>query len=304
MERVRRYIHADYAYKMGLSGKNVTIAVMDTGIVPHPDLKDRIVLFRDFCQNRIGLYDDNGHGTHIAGILAGNGMQSILNKKGNYMGIAPKARLISLKVLDAKGNGSTQNMLEAVDYLLRIRERFHIRILNISVGMLPDAGKKEQLALLEAVERLWDAGIVVVAAAGNNGPKENTVTVPGISRKIVTVGSCDDTEQATLKNGLESGYSGSGPTACCIVKPEILAPGTNIISCNKNMKGYTIKSGTSMAAPVVSGSIALLTELHPDFTPQEIKLRLYERAYPRGRQIGKKCWGIVHVENLIREGKW
>ena len=150
MERVRRYIHADYAYKMGLSGKNVTIAVMDTGIVPHPDLKDRIVLFRDFCQNRIGLYDDNGHGTHIAGILAGNGMQSILNKKGNYMGIAPKARLISLKVLDAKGNGSTQNMLEAVDYLLRIRERFHIRILNISVGMLPDAGKKEQRFL-----RLW-----------------------------------------------------------------------------------------------------------------------------------------------------
>lgn len=303
MERVRKYIHVDYAYKMGLSGKNVTIAVMDTGIVPHPDLKDRILLFRDFCQNRAGLYDDNGHGTHISGILAGNGMQSISNRKGNYMGMAPKANLISLKVLDAKGNGSTENVLQAVDYLLKIKERYRIRILNISVGMLPDAGKKEQMALLEAVERLWDAGIVVVAAAGNNGPKENTVTVPGISRKIVTVGSCDDTEQLNVKGGLDLGYSGMGPTACCIVKPEILAPGTNIISCNRNMRGYTTKSGTSMAAPVVSGAIALLTELHPDFTPQEIKLRLYERAYPRGKQIGKKCWGIVHVENLIREGK-
>lgn len=301
MERVRKMIHADYAYKIGLSGKNVTIAVMDTGIVPHSDLKDRIIFFRDFCQKRMGLYDDNGHGTHVSGIIAGNGMQSVMTRKSNYMGMAPNANVVAFKVLDAKGNGSTQNVLKAIDYLLQVKDKYHIRVLNISVGMLPDAGEKEQEALLAAVEHLWDNGIIVVAAAGNNGPGENTVTVPGISRKIITVGSCDDAERVSFKNGLETGYSGIGPTSCCIVKPEILAPGTNIVSCNKSMKGYVAKSGTSMAAPVVSGALALALERHPEFSPQQMKLRLYERAYPRGNQIGRKCWGILHVENLVRE---
>ena len=302
MDRVKKYIHTDYAYKYGLSGKNVTVAIMDTGIVAHPDFDGRIVCFKDFCNGKTQMYDDNGHGTHIAGIIAGNGKMS--EKEWGirkYSGIAPKANIIMLKVLDEKGNGNTGKVLEAIDWVRREKNHYHIRLLNISVGMLPEAGKEEQTKLLEAVDRLWDEGIMVVAAAGNNGPKENSVTIPGISRKILTIGSCDDENYEGGGKNLMRGYSGKGPTECCIVKPEILAPGTNIKSCSRDGMGYQIKSGTSMAAPVVTGSLALAFERFPGFFPGEMKLRLYERAYPRGTQIGKKCWGIIHVDNLMRQ---
>lgn len=301
MNRVKKLIHTDYAYKSGLSGQNVTVAVMDTGITPHPDFEGRILAFKDFCNGRSGLYDDNGHGTHVSGIIAGNGKLS-KDKRGIciYSGIAPKANLIMLKVLDEKGNGNTEKVLEGIDWLVLNREKYNIKLLNISVGMLPSAGRKEQQELLDAVDDIWDRGIMVVAAAGNNGPKENSVTIPGISRKILTVGSSDDARVDAGVKGLKSGYSSKGPTECCIVKPEILAPGTKITSCSRDGRGYLEKSGTSMAAPVVTGVLALAYQKYPYLTPAEMKLRLYERAYPRGEQLGKKCWGIIHADNLVR----
>lgn len=301
MNRVKKLIHTDYAYKSGLSGKNVTVAVMDTGITPHPDFEQRILVFEDFCNGRNGIYDDNGHGTHVSGIIAGNGRMS-RDKRGIciYSGVAPKANLIMLKVLDEKGNGNTEKVLEGIDWIIKNKEKYDIRLLNISVGMLPSAGQREQQALLSAVDDIWDRGIMVVAAAGNNGPKENSVTVPGISRKILTVGSSDDARVDAGVKGLKSGYSSKGPTECCIVKPEILAPGTKITSCSRDGKGYQVKSGTSMAAPVVTGALALAFQKYPYMTPTEMKLRLYERAYPRGEQLGKKCWGIIHADNLVR----
>lgn len=301
MKRVRRLIHTDYAYKSGLTGKNITIAVMDTGIAPHPDFGKRIQVFQDFCYGKVGLYDDNGHGTHVSGIIAGDGRLSRSGGVGeNYQGIAPEANVIMLKVLDHRGNGNTEKVLEGLAWIVRHKDVYNIRILNISVGMLPSAGAREQKELLEAVNDIWSRGIMVVAAAGNNGPKDNTVTIPGISRKILTVGCCDDEKADNAARGLKSGYSSMGPTKCCIVKPEILAPGTNIISCDREGKGYCAKSGTSMAAPVVSGALALAFEKYPHLKPGEMKLRLYERAYPRGKQLGKKSWGVIHVDNLVR----
>lgn len=301
MDRVKRLIHCERAYKAGLSGKRVTVAVMDTGAAPHPDFSNRIVAFRDFCGKRISMYDDNGHGTHVAGIIGGNGSRSKDDRgRYRYAGIAPKVEYVILKVLDQKGNGVTSHVLEGVDWLLHNREKYGIRILNISVGMLPSAGKIERGALLYAVDAVWDSGIAVISAAGNNGPGENTVTIPGISRKVITVGSLDDEVVPTERAGkLMKGYTGFGPTECCIVKPEILAPGTNITSCAKDGT-YTVKSGTSMAAPVVSGALALALERHPDWLPADLKLRLYESAYPRGEQIGRNCWGILHTDNLIQ----
>lgn len=302
MDRVKKFIHTDYVYKIGLSGKDVTVAVMDTGIAAHPDFDSRIICFKDFCHGKPEMYDDNGHGTHVAGIIAGTGKMSEGERKiRRYSGIAPRANVIMLKVLDEKGNGNTKKALDAVEWVRRERRNYNIRLLNISVGMLPNAGKTEQRELLEAVDRLWDEGVMVVAAAGNNGPGENTVTIPGISRKIVTVGSCDDETYEAGRRSLVRGYSGKGPTECCIVKPEILAPGTNIKSCSLDGKGYQIKSGTSMAAPVVTGTLALAFEQFPDFRPGEMKLRLYERAFPRGKQIGKNCWGIISADHLIRQ---
>ena len=301
MNRVKKVIHTDYAYKSGLSGKNVTVVVMDTGIVPHPDFDNRIVTFMDFCNGRVGLYDDNGHGTHVSGIIGGGGKMS-MDKRGIcvYSGIAPEANIIMLKVLDEHGNGNTEKVLEGIDWIIQNKEKYNIRLLNISVGMLPSAGQREQRALLEAVDDIWDHGIMVVVAAGNNGPRENSVTIPGISRKILTVGSCDDAKTDASVKGLKNGYSSNGPTECCIVKPEILAPGTKITSCSRDGRGYQIKSGTSMAAPVVTGALALAYQKYPYLKPAEMKLRLYERAFPRGEQIGKKSWGIIHADNLIR----
>lgn len=301
MDRVKKIIHTDYAYKSGLNGQNVTIAVMDTGIVAHPDFGDRILAFQDFCNGKAGLYDDNGHGTHVSGIIAGDGKMSADKRDIRiYSGIAPRAEIVMLKVLDEKGNGNTTKVLQGIDWIIQMKDRYKIRLLNISVGMLPTAGQKEQQQLLQAVDALWDLGVMVVAAAGNNGPKENSVTIPGISRKILTVGSSDDETVEKGKRSLGKGYSGKGPTECCIVKPEILAPGTNIISCCQDGTGYQMKSGTSMAAPVVTGVLALGFQKFAYLTPAEMKLRLYERAYPRGEQLGKVGWGMIHADNLVK----
>lgn len=304
MDRVKNLVHLERAYKMGYDGKNISVAVMDTGIVKHPDFDRRILFFKDFVKGKLGAYDDNGHGTHVSGIIAGSGRKSRLsNGTCPYAGVAPQAGMIMLKVLDHAGNGNTTSVLEGIDWILKNKDKYGIRILNISVGMLTTAGEKEKMELLAAVEEVWDAGVMVVTAAGNNGPKENTVTVPGISRKVLTVGSMDDRIGTERRSSLVKGYSGMGPTDCCIVKPEILAPGTGIKSCSKDAKGYVIKSGTSMAAPVVAGVLALAFQKNGELTPADIKLRLYESAYPRGTQLQKKCWGVIHADNLLRYEK-
>lgn len=298
MERVKRLIHCGRAYKMGLGGNNVTVAVMDTGIVAHPDFDNRILYFKDYCGGREGAYDDNGHGTHVCGIIGGSGISS-RDDGGNFpcSGVAPRARFVVLKVLDRRGNGNTDDVLAGVDWILKNKEAYGIRILNISVGMVAGAGAAEQQKLLRAVDEAWDNGIFVVTAAGNNGPMENSVTIPGISRKVLTVGSCDD--NLTVAGRLPKSYSGVGPTSCCIVKPEVLAPGTGIKSCSRDGAGYTVKSGTSMAAPVVSGAAALAFQKYPWWTPADLKLRFYESVYPRGEQLGRRCWGMLHVDNLV-----
>ena len=137
MDRVKRVIHCDRAYKMGLNGKNITVAVMDTGIAPHLDFDQRILHFEDFCQKKLAAYDDNGHGTHVAGIIGGSGLMS-KDKRGVRLlsGVAPRVRFVVLKVLDRKGNGVTSHVLEGMDWLLQNREKYQVKILNISVGMM------------------------------------------------------------------------------------------------------------------------------------------------------------------------
>lgn len=289
MERVKQIVHAKKVYRAGYSGKNIRIAVLDTGMAPHPDLVRRRIRFLDFVSGRQAMYDDNGHGTHVTGILCGN---------GKHMGMAPEADIVSLKVLDAKGNGDTRDVLKALEWVMHNHRVYGIRLLNFSVGFLPGADIREQKQILDAVEELWDSGVLVVAAAGNNGPGSNSVTVPGISRKILTVGACDDDIRQAVS--VHYGYSGKGPTGCCIVKPEILAPGTKILSCDSKTNGYTQKSGTSMAAPVVCGALALGMEKEPYLYPEEWKLRLYHTAEKTETEAAKKSWGILHVDNLLQ----
>lgn len=293
MDQVRKKLRADYAHRNGITGRGVTVAVMDTGITRHPDFDNRILKFVDFTQGRNRMYDDNGHGSHVTGIIAGNGRMS----HGLYSGIAPEAKLFVMKVLDRKGNGNTYQVLKAIDYMIANRDQYGIRILNISVGMLPTANEQEKHNLMQAVEKAWKNGIVVVAAAGNNGPGRNTVTIPGQCKSIITVGSIDD--YVPHGKGLRAGYSGRGPTECCVVKPEILAPGTVIKSCSARGSGYETKSGTSMSAPVISGALALLLQKYPQLSPAEVKLRLYERTV-RLKEAGERnYWGVVYLNRLL-----
>ncbi|NLK78433.1 MAG: S8 family peptidase [Clostridiales bacterium] len=294
MDRVRRIIRANQAYRRGYYGEGVGVAVLDTGIFLHQDFEKRVVCFRDYINGRTKPYDDNGHGTHIAGIIGGNGSIS----GGKYMGIAPKAHFIVVKILDQKGNGNTENVVESIRWLVAEKEKYKIRIVNISIGMVLEAESSERRRLLQAVDYAWDNGIVVVAAAGNNGPGENSVTVPGISRKIITVGCCDDTKEQIGVSRLKPDYSGQGPTDHCIVKPELVVPGTNIISCSITGE-YVKKSGTSMAAPIVSGCVAILLSKYPRFSPAEVKLRLYERALDLGMVPSKQGWGMVDIGRLL-----
>lgn len=217
----------------------------------HPDFGNRILAFRDFVNYRNWMYDDYGHGTHIAGIAAGNGSMS----NGVYCGIAPEADIIALKVLDFRGNGNISTLMRALEWILINREQYHIQIVNISVGTIEKEEIGEDSKLVKAVNRVWDSGLVVCVAAGNNGPKEGTVTTPGISRKVITVGSSEGNS--------DTDYSGRGPNFSCIIKPDLVAPGSDICSCKRLGRTmpiraeenfyYTRKSGTSMATPIVSG---------------------------------------------------
>lgn len=293
MERILNFIHASEAYRQGIFGQGVSIAVLDTGIYPHRDLQGRIFLFRDYVQGKNMPYDDNGHGTHISGIIAGNG-------EGTVHGVAPGCRLCGFKVLDKRGNGKIEDTCRAVEDIIRLNEQKprSIHMINISVGMTQSVQPALQRRLQETVEKAWDKGIVVLAAAGNNGPGENTVTSPGTSKKIITVGSLDDGAGSPFGKR-SSGYSGRGPTEGCVVKPEILMPGTNILSCSNRSFGYTRKSGTSMAVPVLTGIIALLLCKYPSMTPNEVKMRLFYAASKKELKPEQKCWGTITLERLL-----
>jgi serine protease AprX len=278
-------IHAYAAHQAGIFGQGIGIAVLDTGVYPHPDLclgEGRIAAFRDFVSHRPYPYDDADHGTHVCGILASEGRDSL----GRYFGIAPASRIIMAKILDHRGNGKIPSALAAFQWILQMKNQYHIRIVNISVGMPVDSPTDEFSPFMTAVNELWDAGLIVVAAAGNNGPKQKTITAPGISRKIITVGSCDL-------------YSGRGPTVNCIKKPDITAPGNDIYSCHNQRREYISKSGTSMSTPMVSGALALLLSISPSLSNKEVKLRLLTTARDLHLPWQQQGAGMLDIQKLL-----
>lgn len=293
MNRVRLLTRCS---RLTYSGKGVTVAILDSGIYPHIDYAERMIGFYDGIHKRTTAYDDQGHGTHIAGIIGGSGRAS----GGTYQGMAPGCNLVSAKVLDGKGNGEAKYVVEAIHWILNNKERYRIRIMNMSVGTLPEAGSAEKTMLVKAAEEAWDAGIVVVAAAGNNGPKPMTITTPGISRKIITVGS-SEADKIGRNGKILDGASSRGPTPFCVQKPEILAPGKGIISCRNARNGYIAKTGTSMATAVVSGALALLLEKNPQLSPAEVKLALYHSAVDLGWDKNRQGWGVLDVNRLLNQ---
>lgn len=302
MNRVKRVVHATRQELGTYTGEGVTAAVLDTGIALHPDLAGRIAGFKDFCQKQRLPYDDSGHGTHVAGCLCGNGSCS----NGLYAGIAPGCRILACKVLDRNGEGNVGSMIEAVRYVLETRRLYHTRILNISVGVGMIQDKRLEEELFSWLLKAWDAGIFVAVAAGNGGPAPDSISPMGLQGHLVSVG-CHDGKKSSGKNGCQD-YSGRGPENGRVKKPDIVSPGTRIISCNawfvKNRFGavknaYTAKSGTSMAVPAVSGTAALLWEKYPHLTNEQVRERILHRAQDLGEEWGMQGWGMLHAVRAL-----
>lgn len=298
LNRVRKILNIDLIHERGYTGKGVGVAVLDTGVAPHPDLNENIADFKDFVNHQNRQYDDNGHGTHVSGIIAGRGIQS----NGIYRGVAPDSHIIVLKCLDNEGNGSISNASKAIEYIIKKQNKYNIRIVNISIGSVLGNDRKENSQLIDHVEMLWKMGFVVIVAAGNNGPKSGSVTVPGCAKSVITVGANDDNIIAGRRRSRNFlNYSGRGPTQNCIIKPEIVCPGTNVISCSVNGRNYSAKSGTSMSAPIVSGIAALILQKYPGYTNKDVKKRMFETAIDLGYDKNHQGWGLINPMELLQE---
>jgi serine protease AprX len=290
-----------------LTGAGVTIAVVDTGIFPHPDLKERVIGWVDLVRDRPAPYDDNGHGTHVAGCAAGNGIAS----DGRYRGMAPHALLVGVKVLDKLGSGRLSTLLAGIDWAIQNRARYAIRILSLSLGA-PAVGPAADDPLALAVERAWAAGIVVVTAAGNEGPEAGTIATPGIAPSVITVGAMDDRDSTGRPDDRLAPFSSRGPTPEGLTKPDLLAPGVAITSARaphsiidrlepESRVGdwYATLSGTSMAAPITAGLVALLLEKEPSLTPAMVKQRLMDGAEDRGLPPNEQGAGYLDGDQTI-----
>lgn len=286
--KISPFIRSIFMKQSAYTGKGVGVALFDTGIYPHMDFGDRIYAFADFISYRKLPYDDNGHGTCVAGILGGSGAASM----GKYKGMAPGCSLIGLKVLDRFGNGNKEDILAAFQWLMNHREEYRIRVVNISVGTTYRT-RNDKDVLVRGVEQLWDQGLVVVAAAGNQGPEPGSITAPGCSKKVITVGSSD------MLMGKE-GISGRGPTFECVCKPDLVAPGRRIMSCAAGAGNtYGMKSGTSMSTPMISGAAALALEKDPMLTNVDIKMMLRDSADDLGLPKNQQGWGKVNCKKFL-----
>ena len=271
------------------TGKGIGVCIMDTGIYEHIDFVGRIWAFYDFLAFKRRPYDDNGHGTHVAGLVAGDGTASM----GKYRGAAPGCGIIALKVLDRYGNGSQEDVLRAFRWIREYRQQYRIRVVNISVGTTCNS-QKDHTGLLKSVDQLWDEGMVIVTAAGNLGPKPGSITAPGSSKKVITVGSSD------LLEG-RGAISGRGPTEECVCKPDIVAPGNKIMSCVPGRPfSYGVKSGTSMSTPLVTGAIACALEKDPALTNTDIKTMLMNSADDMGLPRNLQGWGRFNRRKFLK----
>ena len=321
------------ALQGGPTGAGVNVAVLDSGVSNLTDLRNpngssRIVAFKDFVNNRSVPYDDAGHGTFVAGLIAGNGVSSTPLDQGGqatvqYRGVAPQAGIVSLKVLDKNGNGRESDVIRAIAWTIQNRQRYNIRVLNISLGG-DVTGPLETDPLAMAVEAAWKAGIVVVTAAGNEGSfGPGGILSPGNDPYVITVGAMNTQQTADPSDDTVCDYSSTGPTLYDeIAKPDMIAPGNrnislrvlgsaldimapqNRIAVNSYIPSapswsppvYFMLSGTSTSTPVVSGIAALMISADPTLTPDDVKARLMATAQPiAGGNAAQQGAGEVDV---------
>src|SRR5271166_4617498 len=318
---------ASYAWSLGLDGSGIGVAVIDSGIHNVDDLADssgqsRIVYSLDLVGG--GTDDGYGHGTHVAGIIGGNGKDSTCPTCNVAIrGIAPSVSLINLRALDNNGAGSDSTVIAAIQAAIQLKDAYHIRVLNLSLGR-PVYESYTQDPLCQAVEQAWQAGIVVVVSAGNDGRDNSagtsgygTIEAPGNDPYVITVGAMNSKGTPDRADDVMASYSSKGPTAIDhIVKPDLVAPGNRVVSLQEPgalelqfpgnrvpyayyrsgpslmaSSAYYVLSGTSMATAVVSGAAALVLQQDPTLTPDQVKARLMKTAYKNLPQYTAVLYG-------------
>jgi len=280
-------------HDLGFTGRGVTVAVLDSGVnAAHDDLQPNVIGFVDFVNGGTQPYDDNGHGTHVAGIIAGTGADSY----GKQAGIAPDASIVSLKVLDATGQGRVSDVLAAIDWLIANADTYGIRVVNISFMAATKVSYNEDELTL-AVKKLVDRGIIVVAAAGNRGKLNGAeafggIGAPGNAPWVITVGASSSMGTLTRNDDPVADFSSRGPAFPDLnVKPDLVAGGVGIVSTSSpggtnyinnpqfllpgsiplpNLP-YEVMTGTSMAAPAVAGTLAVMLQANSSLTPNLAK---------------------------------
>ncbi len=313
-----------------ITGEGITVAVLDTGVYFNEEVRGILgnqvsrlfvgqadfvntqcdlggVQFADHCfQDASNSKDGHGHGTHVAGTIWSHFIDAT---SGVMMGIAPQAQILSVRTLDHRGMGSYADTIKGIQYVVKNKEQFRIRVLNLSISALAVVPYFVD-PMNRAVERAWASGISVVVAAGNEGSKSETITVPGNDPYVITVGALDSARTPGFWEGdTLPQWSSTGPTMDGFVKPDVLAPGAQIVSfmhssatLAKQHPDYVATpslfrmNGTSMATAVTSGVVALMLEANPTLTPDQVKFRLAYSARPA--LTGEE----YPVYNLLQQG--
>ena len=273
----------------GDTGNGITVAVLDTGIANLPDFQGRLVGGVDLTGENNPYQDDYGHGTFVAGLVAGNGVSS----SGRYSGEAPGANLVAVKVAGTSGQTDLATVIAGVDWSVSHRTQYGIRVLNMSLGFQPITSTVLN-PLDQAVEAAWNSGIAVITSAGNAGPFNGTILSPGDDPLAITVGAIDDMGTPALADDQMTDFSSAGPTnPDGWVKPDLAASGRSVVSLAT--PGSTIwtqypsarvgsanfvGSGTSFSAAITSGAAALVLAANPALTPNQLKARLINSTSP------------------------
>ena len=288
-----RTIKADQVWNKSpyLQGSAIGVAVVDSGLNPNGDLYTSMGVNRQVADIRFNsdynqtTSDGYGHGTHVASIIGGDGSESA----GKYIGVAPMVNIINVKVSNDDGSAMMKDVVAGLQWVLEHKDAYNIHVVNLSLNSSV-AESYNTSPLDAAVEILWFNKIVVVASAGNQG--SGALYPPANDPFIITVGATDDKGTASLSDDVVASFSAYGQTSDGFKKPDLVAPGTNIVArlVNQNMglanthpankvgDQYFRMSGTSMAAPMVSGSVALLLQDEPSLTPDQVKYRLMATA--------------------------
>ncbi|RHW75455.1 S8 family peptidase [Colwellia sp. RSH04] len=320
---VNQVIDATSAHQVRNFGDAVTIGFLDTGLDQLSGLstdlygKDKAWGTYDAINNTLHNYDDeaNGHGTHVASI-AGN---SDFDINGKLYGVAPNASIVGIKAFDYEGKATYADVIRGIEWAIQVKDQINLRILNMSFSG-PVRSLYWQDPLNQAVMKAWQSGIVVIASSGNKGPEPMTVGVPGNVPYIITVGAMTDfyTESNTQDDKLAS-FSSAGPTPSGFVKPDILAPGghisglmsfdSEIVTQHPEFHDggrYFEMSGTSQAAGVISGVVALMLTDNPNLSPDDVKCRLMDSAHHALDNNGKLAYsvfqqgaGVVNAKDAI-----